>query len=219
MIVGGTLPRLTLALGGARSGKSRYAEVLIESAAKGGTYCATAEPGDAEMVDRIAEHRTRRGTFWRTIEAPLALANAIRAEAKSERPLLVDCLTLWLSNLMLGGFALEAEFSDLRSALRDATGPVVLVANEVGMGLVPETPLGRRFRDTAGRLNQEMAALADRVVFVAAGLPLVLKDASHSWTAGLRPACRPEAGGPETHPAAEASCPAGERATIQGAAP
>lgn len=169
------LPRLTLVLGGARSGKSRYAEQLVEAAAPAGTYCATAEPKDDEMMARIAAHRARRGQVWRTIEAPLALAVTIGAEARPERPLLVDCLTLWLSNAMLAEMPLEQEFATLRAALRDAAGPVVLVANEVGLGLVPQTPLGRRFRDEAGRLNQEIAALADRVVFVAAGLPLMLK--------------------------------------------
>jgi len=169
------LPRLTLVLGGARSGKSRYAEALIEAAASCGTYCATAEPGDAEMAARIAAHRARRGPFWRTVETPRELPAAIHAEARPERPLLVDCLTLWLANLMLAAAPLDAEFATLRAALRDAAGPVVVVANEVGLGLVPETPLGRRFRDQAGWLNQEMAALADRVVLVAAGLPLVLK--------------------------------------------
>ena len=167
------LPRLTLVLGGARSGKSRYAERLIEAAAPAGTYCATAEAGDDEMVARIAAHRARRGPFWRTIEAPLVLAGPI-ATAAPDRPLLIDCLTLWLSNLLLAGRPIDGEFATLRAALRDAAGPVVLVANEVGLGLVPETPLGRRFRDGAGRLNQEIAAIADRVTFVAAGLPLVL---------------------------------------------
>jgi adenosylcobinamide kinase/adenosylcobinamide-phosphate guanylyltransferase len=171
----GALPAITLILGGARSGKSRHAERLVERAAESGTYCATAEPGDDEMAARIAAHRARRGGFWRTVEAPLALPEAIRAESRADRPVLVDCLTLWLTNAMLAGREIEAEVAALVGALRDAAGPVVLVANEVGLGLVPETPLGRRFRDAAGRLNQEIAALADRVVFVAAGLPLVLK--------------------------------------------
>jgi len=176
----GQLPPLTLVLGGARSGKSRFAETLVEGAATDGTYCATAEAGDPEMAARIAAHRARRdrdghGGFWRTIEAPLAVADAILADANPARPLLVDCLTLWLSNLMMAERPIEEAFATLRMALRDAAGPIVLVANEVGLGLVPETLLGRKFRDEAGRLNQDIAALADRVVFVAAGLPLVLK--------------------------------------------
>jgi adenosylcobinamide kinase/adenosylcobinamide-phosphate guanylyltransferase len=164
-----------LILGGARSGKSRYAERLVENAASRGTYCATAEAGDAEMAARIAAHRARRGPFWRTVEAPLALASTIAA-AGPEGPVLVDCLTLWLSNLLMAGRQPDAEAGVLCRALHEAVGPVVLVSNEVGMGLVPETPLGRHFRDAAGRLNQEIAALADRVVFIAAGLPLVLKE-------------------------------------------
>ncbi|HJU17898.1 MAG TPA: bifunctional adenosylcobinamide kinase/adenosylcobinamide-phosphate guanylyltransferase [Stellaceae bacterium] len=171
------LPALTLVLGGARSGKSRYAERLVEEAAAAGTYCATAEAGDAEMAARIAAHRARRGPLWRTVEAPLDLTSTIAA-ASPERPLLVDCLTLWLSNLLLAGRAVESETASLITALREAAGPVVLVANEVGLGLVPDTPLGRRFRDEAGRLNQRVAALAERVVFIAAGLPLVLKGTS-----------------------------------------
>ena len=170
----GQLAPLTLVLGGARSGKSRYAERLVEAAAPAGTYCATAEAKDAEMAARIAAHRARRGRFWNTVEVPRDLAGAI-AEARGDRPLLIDCLTLWLSNLMLAGDALDREFAALSIALRAAGGPIVMVANEVGLGLVPETPLGRAFRDMAGRLNQEIAGLADRVVFVAAGLPLVLK--------------------------------------------
>jgi adenosylcobinamide kinase / adenosylcobinamide-phosphate guanylyltransferase len=170
------LPPVTLVLGGARSGKSRYAERLVEAAASGGTYCATAEAGDAEMARRIAAHRARRGPFWHTVEAPLALAPVIASEAASDHPLLIDCLTLWLSNLLLAGKPVDEETAALCAALRLTEGPVVLVANEVGMGLVPETPLGRRFRDAAGRLNQEVAALADRVAFVVAGLPLMLKE-------------------------------------------
>jgi len=170
------LPAVTLVLGGARSGKSCYAENLVEAAASHATYIATAEPRDAEMAVRIAEHRARRGSLWNTIEAPLDLASVIASEAAADRPLLVDCLTLWLSNLMMAERCVAAESTALCAALRETVGSVVLVANEVGLGLVPETSLGRRFRDAAGRLNQEVAALADRVVFTAAGLPLVLKE-------------------------------------------
>jgi adenosylcobinamide kinase / adenosylcobinamide-phosphate guanylyltransferase len=169
------LPAVTLVLGGARSGKSRYAEDLIERAAACGTYCATAEPGDAEMQARIATHRARRGPFWHTVEEPLSLAAVVAAEASAERPLMIDCLTLWLSNLMLAGRSSEEETVTFAAALRLAAGPIVLVANEVGLGLVPETALGRSFRDAAGRLNQEIAAVADRVAFIVAGLPLMLK--------------------------------------------
>jgi adenosylcobinamide kinase/adenosylcobinamide-phosphate guanylyltransferase len=176
--VAGELPALTLVLGGARSGKSRYAEALVTAAAKAGTYIATAEAGDREMAARISHHRARRGAFWRTVEEPLDIAHAIAAEADPARPILVDCLTLWLSNLFGAGRIVAHESEALLGALRDARGPVVLVANEVGMGLVPETPLGREFRDAAGQLNQAVAAQAERVVFVAAGLPLVLKGTS-----------------------------------------
>jgi adenosylcobinamide kinase/adenosylcobinamide-phosphate guanylyltransferase len=169
------LPALTLVLGGARSGKSRYAEGLVTAAATHATYCATAEAKDAEMAARIAAHRARRGAQWRTVEAPLELTNAIAATSPGDCPILVDCLTLWLSNLLGAGRPVEGECAALLAALREAPCPVVLVANEVGLGLVPDNALGRRFRDLAGRLNQEIAALADRVVFVAAGLPLVLK--------------------------------------------
>ena len=175
-VFAGGLPAVTLILGGARSGKSRHAEALVIGAASAATYIATAESGDAEMAARIAEHRARRGASWRTVEAPLDLAQAILVHAEPARPILVDCLTLWLSNLLLAGRVVEHEAETLCAALREARGPVVLVANEVGMGLVPDTPLGRRFRDAAGRLNQQVAGLADRVVLVAAGLQLVLKE-------------------------------------------
>jgi adenosylcobinamide kinase / adenosylcobinamide-phosphate guanylyltransferase len=131
------LPPVTLVLGGARSGKSRHAEQLVAAAATSGTYCATAEPGDAEMAARIASHRARRGRFWRTVEVPLALAEAIAGHADPDRPLLVDCLTLWLSNLFGADRDIEAETAALVAALRAADGSVVLVANEVGLGLVP----------------------------------------------------------------------------------
>ena len=161
-------PAVTLVLGGARSGKSAYAESLLD----GGTYLATATAGDAEMAARIAAHRARRGKAWRTLEEPLELAAAL---AKCKGPVLVDCLTLWLANIMQAGRAVDAEVQALVAALQDLAGPVVLVSNEVGQGIVPDNPLAREFRDRAGRLNQDVAAVAGRVVLVAAGLPLVLK--------------------------------------------
>jgi adenosylcobinamide kinase/adenosylcobinamide-phosphate guanylyltransferase len=163
----------TLVLGGARSGKSRYAESLIRSLPPPWTYIATAEAGDEEMAARIEAHRARRGAEWRTVEAPRDLAAALAACAKM--PVLIDCLTLWLSNLMLAEADIDAEIERLEQALARAAAPVVLVANEVGSGIVPDYPLGRRFRDLQGSLNQRMAAGADRVVLMVAGLPLALK--------------------------------------------
>jgi adenosylcobinamide kinase / adenosylcobinamide-phosphate guanylyltransferase len=167
------LPRLTLVLGGARSGKSVYAETLLEAAPQA-LYIATATPGDEEMRERIARHRARRGARWSTREEPLEIAEALRAEPS--RPVLVDCLTLWLSNVMEAGREPESAFSALLAALEEIRGPAVLVANEVGLGIVPDNALAREFRDHAGRLNCAVAAAADRVVFLAAGLPLTLKD-------------------------------------------
>lgn len=164
---------LTLVLGGARSGKSRYAETLIAAVPPPWIYVATAEAGDAEMVERIARHRARRGPNWHTIEAAYDLEHVL-AGRKSE-PVLVDCLTLWLSNQMLANGAIEEEMARVEKALLLATAPKVLVANEVGYGIVPEHPLGRRFRDAQGILNQRIAALADRVVLVVAGIPLAIK--------------------------------------------
>ena len=165
----------TLVLGGARSGKSAFAEGLVSSSGLGLRYLATAEAGDGEMRERIAHHRDRRGPGWTTREEPLALVEALAEEAGESRAVLVDCLTLWLSNLLFAERDLEAETSRLCAFLGDAPGPIVLVSNEVGMGLVPETPLGRRFRDAQGRLNQAVAAVVPSVAFVAAGLPLWLK--------------------------------------------
>jgi adenosylcobinamide kinase/adenosylcobinamide-phosphate guanylyltransferase len=171
---------LSLVLGGARSGKSRYAEAQIERAAGGGTYIATATVEDDEMRSRIAEHRRRRGMRWRTVEGNLDLAGAIASAAGWRRPILVDCLTLWLASLLRAECDVAAETDRLVAALADSSVPVVLVANEVGLGIVPENALARAFRDAAGRLNQRVAAFADRVVFVAAGLPMLLKDIAPS---------------------------------------
>lgn len=167
---------LTLVLGGARSGKSRFAETLIARHPPPWLFVATAEAGDAEMAARIAAHRARRGPDWLTVEAPRDLAGVV-AEPGS-RPVLVDCLTLWLSNLMLADADIDAAVARLEQALEQARGPVVLVANEVGSGVVPENALARRFRDLQGQLNQRLAARADRVVLVVAGLPLFVKGAA-----------------------------------------
>ena len=169
------LPRVTLILGGARSGKSRHAEAMVEEAAANGLYIATAAAGDGEMAMRIRHHRERRGPFWTTVEEPLHLAHAIEAHALPGRPILVDCLTLWLSNLMMEGRAVEAATDRLLTALEESTVPVVLVANEVGQGIVPDNALARAFRDHAGRINQRIAAAADRVVMMVAGLPMTVK--------------------------------------------
>jgi adenosylcobinamide kinase / adenosylcobinamide-phosphate guanylyltransferase len=170
---GAGLPPLTLVLGGARSGKSRFAEELIEQAGQPALYLATAEPHDDEMRARIAAHRARRGGLWTTIEEPVEIVNALLAE--TARPVLIDCLTLWLSNLMGAQRDIGFEIERLLAVLPRLKAPVVMVANEVGLGIVPENVLAREFRDHAGRLNQGVARLAQRVVFMAAGLPLALK--------------------------------------------
>ncbi len=167
--------RITLVLGGARSGKSAHAEALLDDHAGNRLYIATAEPRDAEMEARIAAHRTRRGPGWRTVEAPLALTETLEAESHPGAALLVDCLTLWLSNIMEAGRDIAAEIERLTACLRRLEGRTVLVSNEVGLGIVPENAAARAFRDHAGRLNQAVAQAAERVVFVAAGLPLTLK--------------------------------------------
>ena len=166
-------PRLTFVLGGARSGKSRFAEALVEAHPAPWLYVATAQAFDDEMTERIAIHRARRDGRWTTCDAPHELA--ARVVALSDGPMLIDCLTLWLTNRMLADAPLEVEGDALVAALAARPSPTVVVANEVGLGLVPETPLGRAFRDAAGRLNQKVAAAADAVHFVAAGLPLRMK--------------------------------------------
>ncbi len=168
---------VTLVLGGARSGKSAFAEQRADETGLEKVYIATGEAHDDEMRDRIARHKEMRDDRgWTTVEEPLDLAGTIEAEASADRVLLVDCLTLWLSNLMGAERLLEAEFTTLLSVLESARGPVILVSNEVGLGIVPDNRMAREFRDHAGRLNQMIAAQAVRVYFVAAGLPLTLKD-------------------------------------------
>src|ERR1700754_2460164 len=173
-----TAPATTLVLGGARSGKSAFAEQMLGEGGLAKAYLATATAGDDEMQTRIDHHRKRRGDGWITVEEPLALVDVLTREATRGRAVLVDCLTLWLSNLMFAGRDHEVEARALAGFLSAARHPIVFVSNEVGLGLVPETPLGRSFRDAQGRLNQIVAAVVPNVVFIAAGLPLWLKRSS-----------------------------------------
>jgi len=159
-------------LGGARSGKSRYAEAVVTRLPAPWVYIATAQAFDDEMRARIAEHRDRRASGWITVEAPMDLPAALRDTG--DAPVLIDCLTLWLSNLMLGDADLAAAATALDAVL-DRAASTVLVSNEVGLGIVPDNPLARRFRDEAGRLHQRLAARAGRVVFMVAGLPMFVK--------------------------------------------
>jgi len=183
---------VTLVLGGARSGKSAHAERLAEASGKEVVYLATSRAGDTEMSARIRHHRERRPAHWQTVEEELALAATLRAQCAPGRIVLVDCLTLWLSNLLfsdgrewpeVGDVTLPDRFHaehDALLALLDGgiQGDIVFVSNEVGMGIVPWGAVSRCFADEAGRLNQAVAARADNVVFVAAGLPLVLKGSA-----------------------------------------
>lgn len=164
---------MQLVLGGARSGKSRHAESLVERHPGPWVYLATAEAFDDEMRARIAIHRERRPDGWITRDVPLDLAAALQAAGPA--PVLVDCLTLWLTNLMLGGHDLEAATEALVAALAMRAGPTVLVSNEVGLGIVPEHALARRFRDAAGLLHQRIAGVADGVVLMVAGIAMRVK--------------------------------------------
>lgn len=171
----GTLPLITFILGGARSGKSSRAQSLAEAAGRKRCYLATAQAFDGEMKQRIAAHRAQRGDNWSTLEAPLDLADAIADAGRSSDVVLIDCLTLWLSNLMHHERNIGEETDRLVAALKACPVPVIIVSNEVGLSIVPENRLARAFRDTQGRLNQDIAAVADIVELVAAGLPLKLK--------------------------------------------
>jgi adenosyl cobinamide kinase/adenosyl cobinamide phosphate guanylyltransferase len=162
-------------LGGARSGKSRYAEWLIATYPKPWVYIATAEAKDDEMAARIAAHKARRAAAWQTIEVPHELPEAFTAIPPGAA-VLVDCLTLWLSNLMLGAFDIEAMTRRLEQALAVHAGPTVLVANEVGLGIVPANALARQFRDAQGSLNQTLAGQAARVIMMVAGIPIAVKS-------------------------------------------
>ena len=168
-----------LILGGARSGKSRFAERLAAESGLAVTYIATSQPLDGEMTERIAHHRERRPAHWTLVEEPLQLARVLRAQAAAERCLLVDCLTLWLTNLlMLDDAARLAEERDaLLECLDGLPGRILLVSNETGLGVVPLGELTRRYVDEAGWLHQAVAERAQRVTFMVAGLPMRLKDA------------------------------------------
>ena len=169
--------KVVLVLGGARSGKSGFAGRLAETRFRRPVYLATAEVLDAEMAGRIELHRKARGSRWQCVEEPLDIARVLRHPPETGDGILLDCLTLWLSNVLLkeGEKAVASRKRQLLAALQAAAVPVILVSNEVGMGIVPEHKLGRTFRDLAGWLNQDVAAVADAVVFVVAGLPMVLK--------------------------------------------
>ena len=165
--------RSLLVLGGARSGKSRHAQAIAEARGSDLVFVATAQAFDDEMRDRVARHQADRDARWRTVEAPMDLAQAIDACAGGV--VLVDCLTLWASNLMLAEADWEAALSELIDAVGRFPGKLVLVSNEVGLGIVPDNAMARRFRDIAGMINQRVAAAVGRVHFLAAGLPLALK--------------------------------------------
>lgn len=168
-----------LVLGGARSGKSRFAEELIQAFPPPYVYVATAQALDAEMCARVKDHQHRRGPLWQTMEVPLALVELLDDLRGQGRPVLVDCLTLWLTNLMLqppdSNRQPATEIDRLCGAIRAADYPLVLVSNEVGGGIVPENPLARAFRDLAGRTNQQVAIVCVAATLMVAGLPLRLK--------------------------------------------
>lgn len=164
-----------LVLGGARSGKSRYAEAIAETSGLRKIYMATARVLDGEMDERIRHHQARRGADWETIDAPVDLADAVERSSGPDRAVVIDCLTLWLTNRMLDGDDPEPVTADLAERVPGLPGLTVFVSNEVGSGIVPDNRLARDFRDAQGRLNQAMAAACDRVVLVVAGLPMMLK--------------------------------------------
>lgn len=170
-------------LGGARSGKSRYAIQLAENNFVHPLFLATAEPIDDEMKERIESHKKSRGSRWHCVEEPVKIADIIRNPPVKCDVILLDCVTVWLSNVLLkeGDDAVARRCREVLLALKEAKCPVLIVSNEVGMGIVPDTKLGRMFRDFAGRFNSELAIIADVVVFVLAGLPLELKGDIESF--------------------------------------
>ena len=170
-----------LVLGGCRSGKSCHALQLAQSLGKKRLFVATCVPRDEEMQQRVDRHRKERDPSWTTLEVPLQLATAIRTHSPSAEVMLVDCLTLWLSNLLMETGEIDPireSIADLAEAVRSAPNPVVLVSNEVGAGIVPENSLARKYRDLAGWTNQALAAVCDRVVWTVAGIPVTIKPAS-----------------------------------------
>ena len=175
MTAADSLPRTFLVTGGARSGKSSYAQTLCENSGLKSVYVATGEAGDTEMARRIALHQAARGSAWRLVEAPLALVEALQQEAGAGRVLLVDCLTLWLSNLMHAGHDPERETATLIAAVPALPGKIVFITNEAGSGIVPDNRLARDFRDAQGKLNQAMASACAAAALVVMGLPLRLK--------------------------------------------
>ncbi len=169
------LPPLTFVLGGARSGKSAFAESLVGAAPRP-VYLATAQALDDEMAEKIRLHRARRGDRWLTVEEPLEIAGALRRHAGRDSAVLLDCLTLWMSNLMHAGCDVDTESQHLLESLATLKGPVVCVSNEVGLGVMPENPLSRRYLNHLGRLHQNIAEQAARVYFLVAGIPTLIKS-------------------------------------------
>ena len=173
------MKKITLIIGGCKSGKSRHAlDLASQQATAEKTFIATSVPFDDEMKSRIERHRAERGSDWTTVEAPVGLPDAISANCGENRLILVDCLTLWINNLMMDTTdeeIIQSRFSELTDTLTESTGPILLVSNEVGAGIVPENPLARQFRDLAGMVNQSIALLADEVVWMVAGIPVKIK--------------------------------------------
>ena len=167
-------PGFITVLGGQRSGKSLFAERLVEKAG-GGFYIATAEPHDNEMASRILIHQERRGELWQTIEEPVLLNQTLLSLNGCQKPALVDCLSLWLTNLILLNTDIEKELDDLCALAENIDFPVVFVSNEVGQGIIPDNSLARKFIDYSGKMNQKLANISDKVIFVTAGIPQIIK--------------------------------------------
>lgn len=166
---------VTLVLGGARSGKSSFAEKLVLQQSGPRAYIATAQARDEEMAERIVRHQSDRGPDWTTFEVPLKVSQTIRQASEKHSVILLDCLTLWLSNLMEAGLDIDRATEDLIATMCDCNSDIVLVSNEVGLGIVPVNALARAYRDASGRMNMRVAEAADQVYFLAAGLPLQMK--------------------------------------------